>query len=170
MSICCWHGCQRQLSTMISTLRYSWTIQRLVVAGLRSPWARRRNVNLAELMGEAWVFPKGQVVRGIIAKRLARARSLDAGRACRDQYAAVYGTTSSRPGAFTILAGSVLRYNAEQWSFKALPVDLRIKSRPHAIVTLKNRTLSPYCRTLHSRVESGGSSTVSHPRRALTRS
>lgn len=39
-----------------------------VVAGLRSPWARRRNVNLAELVGEAWVFPKGQVVRGIIAE------------------------------------------------------------------------------------------------------
>jgi DNA-binding transcriptional LysR family regulator len=43
----------------------------------------------------------------------------------------------------TIIAGTVLSYNAKQWSLKALPVDLRTKSRPHAIVTLKNRTLNP---------------------------
>jgi DNA-binding transcriptional LysR family regulator len=43
----------------------------------------------------------------------------------------------------TIIAGSVLHYNARQWSLKALPIDLRAKPRPHAIVTLKNRTLNP---------------------------
>ena len=35
-----------------------------VVAGAQSPWARRRNVTLAELMDEPWVFPYAQVVRG----------------------------------------------------------------------------------------------------------
>lgn len=47
--------------------------------------------------------------------------------------------------AFTILilaATSLLKY-APQWSLKALPVDLRIKPWPIAILTLKNRTLSP---------------------------
>jgi DNA-binding transcriptional LysR family regulator len=43
----------------------------------------------------------------------------------------------------TMLPDSVLRYNAKQWSLKALPIDLRIKPLPIAIVTLKNRTLGP---------------------------
>ena len=43
----------------------------------------------------------------------------------------------------TMLPDSVLRYNAKQWSLKALPIDLRIKPWPIAILTLKNRTLGP---------------------------
>ena len=42
-----------------------------------------------------------------------------------------------------VLPDSVLRYNAKQWSLKALPVDLGVKPRSIAIVTLKNRTVSP---------------------------
>jgi DNA-binding transcriptional LysR family regulator len=42
-----------------------------------------------------------------------------------------------------VLPDSVLRYNAKQWSLKALPVDLGVKPRAVAIVTLKNRTVSP---------------------------
>jgi DNA-binding transcriptional LysR family regulator len=42
----------------------------------------------------------------------------------------------------TILPGSALRFNAKRWSLKALPVDLRVKPMPTAILTLKNRTLS----------------------------
>ena len=43
-----------------------------VAAGASNPWWRRRNVKLAELVNEAWVFPKGQVVRGIIADTFVR--------------------------------------------------------------------------------------------------
>lgn len=114
-----------------------------VAAGASNPWVRRRNVNLADLVNEAWVFPKGQVVRGIIA---------DAFRADGLPMPNEHVTTDTvhirnhllATGRFlTIIAGSVLHYNARQWSLKALPIDLRAKPRPHAIVTLKNRTLNP---------------------------
>ena len=36
-----------------------------------------------------------------------------------------------------------LRYNAKLWSLKALPVDLGMKPMSVAIITLKNRTVSP---------------------------
>jgi DNA-binding transcriptional LysR family regulator len=36
-----------------------------------------------------------------------------------------------------------LEFNPSAWSFKALPVKLEISPRPVAIVTLKNRSLSP---------------------------
>jgi DNA-binding transcriptional LysR family regulator len=43
----------------------------------------------------------------------------------------------------TVLPDSVVRYNAKQWSLRALPVDLEVEPRSVAIVTLKNRTVSP---------------------------
>ena len=41
------------------------------------------------------------------------------------------------------LPRSVLRLYATRFSLKALPVDLPVRPWPVAIVTLKNRTLSP---------------------------
>ena len=114
-----------------------------VAAGAGNPWATRRNVRLSDLMNEAWVFPKGQVVRGIIE---------DAFRAHGLSMPSEHVTTDTvhirnyllATGRFlTFIAGSVLTYNAKQWSLKALPINLRSKPRPHAIVTLKNRTLNP---------------------------
>jgi len=43
----------------------------------------------------------------------------------------------------SVLPDHVLRYNAKQWSLKALPVDLGVKPRSMVIVTLKNRTVNP---------------------------
>jgi DNA-binding transcriptional LysR family regulator len=42
-----------------------------------------------------------------------------------------------------VVPKSVLRLNAERFFLKALPVKLPIRPWPVAIVTLKNRTLSP---------------------------
>jgi DNA-binding transcriptional LysR family regulator len=46
----------------------------------------------------------------------------------------------------TVLPESVVRYNAKQWALRALPIKLRTKPRPIAIVNLKNRTISPAVR------------------------
>ncbi len=114
-----------------------------VATGASNPWARRRNVNLAELANEPWVFPKGQVVRGIIDDAF-RAHGLSMPREHVTTDTLHVRNHLLATGRFlTIIAGSVLRYNAKQWSLKALPIDLRSKPRPHAIVSLKNRTLSP---------------------------
>jgi DNA-binding transcriptional LysR family regulator len=114
-----------------------------VAAGASNPWARRRNVNLAELVNEPWVFPKGQVVRGIIDGAF-RAHGLSMpGEHVTTDTLHVRNHLLATGRFLTIIAGSVLSYNAKQWSLKALPIDLRSKPRPHAIVTLKNRTLNP---------------------------
>jgi len=42
-----------------------------------------------------------------------------------------------------LMWASALAFNQDGWSFKALPVRLDIPTRPVAIITLKNRTLSP---------------------------
>jgi DNA-binding transcriptional LysR family regulator len=43
----------------------------------------------------------------------------------------------------TAIPGSVLRLNAARRAVKVLPVDLQIRGYPVAILTLKNRILSP---------------------------
>jgi DNA-binding transcriptional LysR family regulator len=114
-----------------------------VVAGTKNPCVRRRKLSLADLVNEPWVIPRGQVVRGIIASAF-RAHGLPF-----PQERVTSGTLYIQQhllatGRFlTITAKSFLHYNAQQWSLVALPINLRIKFRPHAIVTLKNRTLSP---------------------------
>jgi DNA-binding transcriptional LysR family regulator len=43
----------------------------------------------------------------------------------------------------TIVPGSVLRYSAERLSLRALPVELPRWQQPVAVLTLRNRVLSP---------------------------
>ena len=105
----------------------------LVVAGAQSPWARRRNVTLAELVDEPWVFPYAQVVRGLITAAF-RAHGLSMPRERVTSGTLHLQKHLLTTGRFlTITSNSVLQYNAEQWAVKALPIDLRIKPRPHAI-------------------------------------
>jgi DNA-binding transcriptional LysR family regulator len=114
-----------------------------VVAGAHSPWARRRKITLAELVNEPWIFPPNHVVMALIKEAFdVNNLAIPSERVCaasillRNQLLAT--------GRFlTMLPDSVLRYTAKQWSLKSLPIDLRVKPWPIAILTLKNRTPSP---------------------------
>ena len=114
-----------------------------VVVGARSPWARRRKVTLADLMNEPWIFPPNQVVMGLI-KEAFEANDLELPSERVTAASILLRNHLLATGRFlTMLPDSVLRYTATQWSLKPLPIDLRIKPWPIAILTLKNRTLSP---------------------------
>lgn len=114
-----------------------------VVAGARSPWARRRKVTLEELSGEAWMFASNQVIRELVTEAF-KARGLALPQERVNASSILLRNQLLATGRFlTVLPDSVLRYNARQWPLKALPVDLGAKPHSVAIVTLKNRTLSP---------------------------
>jgi DNA-binding transcriptional LysR family regulator len=114
-----------------------------VVAGALSPWARRRKVSLAELVNETWTFTSDQVIRDLITEAF-KVHGLEAP---QDKVSASSMLLRNRLLAtgryLTVLPESVLRYNAKQWSLKALPVDLGMKPMSFTIITLKNRTVSP---------------------------
>jgi DNA-binding transcriptional LysR family regulator len=114
-----------------------------VVAGARSVWARRRKITLAELVNEPWIFASNHVIRELIAEAF-KARGLEIPQERVSANSILLRNHLLATGRFlTVLPDSVLRYHAKQWSLKALPVDLGVKLRSVAIVTLKNRTLSP---------------------------
>jgi len=114
-----------------------------VVSGARSRWARRRKIALAELMNERWVFPPNQVISALITEAFV-AQGLEVPRERVSAGSILLRNHLLATGRFlTVLPDSVLRYNAKQWGLKVLPVDLGVKPRSIAVVTLKNRTVSP---------------------------
>lgn len=114
-----------------------------VVVGARSRWAGRRKVTLAELVNEPWIFPPNQVLRALITEAF-KAHGLKVPQERVSASSILLRNHLLATGRFlTVLPDSVLRYNAKQWSLKALPIDLGVKPRSIAIVTLKNRTVSP---------------------------
>jgi len=114
-----------------------------VVVGVCSRWARRRKVTLGELVSEPWILPPTQVVNALITEAF-RAQGLDVPKERVTASSILLRNHLLGTGRFlTVLPDSVLRYSAKQWSLKALPVDLGVEPRSVAIVTLKNRTVSP---------------------------
>lgn len=117
-----------------------------VVVGAGSPWARRRKVVLADLVDEAWVFPSGPVIRGLIAEAF-KVQGLAVPRERVSASSILLRNHLLATGRFlTVLPESVMRSNAKQWSLKALPIDLGVQPRAVVAVTLKNRTIGPVAR------------------------
>ena len=114
-----------------------------VVVGARSRWARNRKITLAALVNEPWTFPPNQVVHALIDEAF-KAQGLAAPKERVIAGSILLRNQLLATGRFlTVLPNSVLKYNAKQWSLKALPIDLGVKPRAVAIVTLKHRTVSP---------------------------
>jgi DNA-binding transcriptional LysR family regulator len=114
-----------------------------VVVGARSPWARRRKLALAELVNEPWILPTNQVASAMITEAF-KVHGLELPREGVSAGSIVLRNHLLATGRFlSVLPNSVLRHNAQQWSLKALPVDLGVKPRSIAIVMLKHRTVSP---------------------------
>lgn len=114
-----------------------------VVVGAQSPWARRRKVSLAELVDEIWTFTSDQVIRDLITEAF-QSHGLNSPQERVSASSMLLRNQLLATGRYlTVLPESVFRHNAKQWSLKALPVDLGMKPMSVAIITLKNRTVSP---------------------------
>ena len=116
----------------------------LIAAGKESRWARRRQIELAELIDEPWVLPQPNSQVALLIAELFRSAGLDwpkNGVVCSSLQMNEALLATGRYLAW--YPGSFLKLNAHRQSIKALPVRLAKRSMPVGIVTLKNRTLSP---------------------------
>jgi DNA-binding transcriptional LysR family regulator len=118
--------------------------QDVVAAGAQNPWVRRRKVALADLMNEAWTLPPPDSLNGELIVEAFRARGLDLPRATLVTASVPLRNALLASGRFlSIVPGSVFRFPASNPGLKRLPIDLPTTRTPVAIITLKNRTLSP---------------------------
>ena len=119
-----------------------------VAAGLSSPWARRRKVDLAELVHERWTLTSDQVIQESVLAAF-RARGLQPPRAQVIVSSMLLRSRLLATGRYlTVLPASVLAHNARAWGIKALPIQLDLQPMCLTLMTLRRRTLSPVARLL----------------------
>jgi DNA-binding transcriptional LysR family regulator len=114
-----------------------------VVAGARNRWARREKIELAELTNERWVLmPPNNALSSLVAQAF-RACGLDPPRqsVTADIHVRIHLVTTGR--FLTVLPADLLQFIDKRWSLRTLPVDLGIRAPSLAVLTLRNRTLSP---------------------------
>ncbi len=115
----------------------------LVVAGMKSPWANRRSVKLAELVNEPWIIPTSVIVTAILKEAFETQGLQVPAQKVMTSFILMRNHLLASGRFLTVLPESALRYNAKQWALRALPIKLRATPQPIAIVSLKNRTISP---------------------------
>jgi DNA-binding transcriptional LysR family regulator len=114
----------------------------VMVAGAKSRFARRRKVDLAELVDEPWILspPKGWSYE-LVAEAF-KSRGLRVPSPAMMTNTMELRTRLLATGEFiTVVPTSAL--NSDSHALKILPVELPARPWPITIFTLKNRTLSP---------------------------
>jgi len=126
--------------------REDWNIETLyndhlvVAAGMRNRWKRRRKIDLAELVGEPWILSPSNTSNYARLAEAFKAQGLALPKANLVTLSMPLIVHFLRNGPFmTAYPRTVARLN----SLVELPVDLPVRPWPVAMVTLKNRTLSP---------------------------
>jgi DNA-binding transcriptional LysR family regulator len=116
----------------------------VVATGASSRWARRRKIDLSELVDEPWVVTPRETLTTIAMEQAFQARNLPIPRIRVTTFSLQLRTHLLATGDFlTAMPRSLQRLSADGIRLKALPVKLPIQNFPVAVVTLKNRTLSP---------------------------
>ena len=125
----------------------------VVAAGANSRWARRRRIDLSELVDEPWIATPRETLTTKVMEEAFRANDLPAPRIRVTTFSLQLRIHLLATGNFlTAMPRSLLRLNAEGISLKELPVKLPVRSFPVGVVTVKNRTLSPVVELFLERV------------------
>ena len=116
----------------------------VVTAGRHTHWARRRRISLADLANQPWVLPPRETWTYAFVGKAFRARGLGMPKVGLMTFSLPLVMHFLATGPFiTVLPRTVASLHAGSELLKILPVDFPAFSWPVAIVTLKNRTLSP---------------------------
>jgi DNA-binding transcriptional LysR family regulator len=116
----------------------------VVAVGTQSKWARRRKIDLAELINERWILSAPGTWNHMVATDAFRARGLDLPPlSLKTPSIHLRANLVANSPCITAFPRSVLRLYGDRFSLKVLPIDLPVRPWPVTIVTLENRTLSP---------------------------
>jgi DNA-binding transcriptional LysR family regulator len=116
----------------------------LIAADIHSDWARRRKIAAAELVDAPWILTAPNTLVYLSVAEAFRSRGLTMPKISLVALSGHLRMSLVARGPFvTAVPSSLLRFNAAKLGLKVLPVDLQIHGYPVAIVTLKNRLLSP---------------------------
>jgi DNA-binding transcriptional LysR family regulator len=117
----------------------------VVAAGTHTKWARRRKIDLAELVDEPWALGEPGTWHRALSDEIFRARGLNAPKPSVTTVSITLRARLLAAGPYLALfLPSVMRQLiADHYAVTGLPVDLPARPFSTVIITLKNRTLSP---------------------------
>jgi DNA-binding transcriptional LysR family regulator len=125
----------------------------VVAVGASSPLTRRRKIALADLLAEPWTLFPADSYFGTLQAGAFRAYGLAPPRATVWTASPSLRSELLATGRFlTVLPGFSLRLPRRRLTLAALPVELSKTRMPIAIITLKNRSLSPLAQLFIERV------------------
>ena len=117
----------------------------IVTASAHSKWARRRKIDLAGLIDEPWILAGPASWSRPLSEEIFRAAGLSRPnpRIASNSIILRARLIAGSPYLGMLLTSVLRRLIADNYALTALPVDLRANTLSIAVVTLKNRTLSP---------------------------
>jgi DNA-binding transcriptional LysR family regulator len=117
----------------------------IVAASAHSKWARRRKIDLAELIDEPWILTGRTAWNRTASEEIFAAEGLSRPnpKIATNSIILRARLIAGSPYVGLFLTSVLRQLIADNYALTALPVDLRANTQSIAIVTLKNRTLSP---------------------------
>jgi DNA-binding transcriptional LysR family regulator len=116
----------------------------IIVAGSRSKWLRRRAISPAELVDEPWCLVPDELPIYPMFAEAFRSLGLKPPRVTVRANAPHLFYAMVRTGRFlTVAPASTVKLGSSNLGLRPLPIKFAIQQGPVAIVTLKNRTISP---------------------------
>lgn len=116
----------------------------IVVAGTHSRWARRRNVELVDLVEAPWILPPPDGLTHRFIAEAYRKQGLDPPVVTLMSSTIDLRVSLLASGRFvSVLPRSVYLRDRVRYGLKMVPVAIPTQSWPLTVMTLKNRTLSP---------------------------
>ena len=116
----------------------------IVAAGSNTKWARRRKIELSELITEPWILPPAGTWYHAFVSTLFLSHGLDVPQASVATHSvALRAHLLTERRCITTFARSIVLLNRKRHALTILPIDIPRQPLPAGILTLKNRTLSP---------------------------
>ena len=115
----------------------------VVMAGLQSKWARRRNIALADLIDEPWILPPPESIMGFEIAQAFRAHGLEPPRSRIVSFSIPFCHYLLATGRYLSMQPLLMARLGKHLPLRLLNVRFTAVPRPITIMTLKNRTLSP---------------------------
>jgi DNA-binding transcriptional LysR family regulator len=116
----------------------------LVVAGSESRWAKRRNLTLADLVGEPWVLADAGSLAGSLHEEVFRMSGLEPPPATVTTVSLHLYMRLIETGRWLgLVPASVMRFGGKEMRLKVLKVETVSPPAPVGFITVRDRTLTP---------------------------
>jgi DNA-binding transcriptional LysR family regulator len=116
----------------------------VVVAGSESRWAKKRNLRLADLMGEPWALAEAGSLARSLHDDLFRRSGVEAPSATVLTVSLHLYMRLIETGRWLgLVPASVMRFGGKDMKLKVLSVKVSTPPSPIGIITVKDRTLTP---------------------------